>query len=51
MLSHENMVANILQNNGPEAHMTNWRNDSMISFLPMFHIYGKFEFQTPQGFG
>jgi long-subunit acyl-CoA synthetase (AMP-forming) len=41
MLSHENIVANILQSCTPEAAMINWKNDSMISFLPMFHIYGK----------
>jgi 4-coumarate--CoA ligase len=45
MLSHENIVANILQSNEHEAHMTNWRNDSMISFLPMFHIYGELGYQ------
>jgi acyl-CoA synthetase (AMP-forming)/AMP-acid ligase II len=45
MLSHENIIANILQNNTPEAQMTNWRKDSMISFLPMFHIYGKFNIE------
>ena len=42
MLSHENIVANVLQNNSAEKQSTNWRNDSIISFLPMFHIYGKF---------
>jgi 4-coumarate--CoA ligase len=41
MLSHENIVANILQSFSHDAHMTNWKIDSMISFLPMFHIYGK----------
>lgn len=42
MLSHENTVANILQLNTLEPDTTSWKNDSMISFLPMFHIYGKF---------
>ena len=41
MLSHENIVANILQSCTPDREMLNWKNDSMISFLPMFHIYGK----------
>jgi len=41
MLSHENIVVNILQNCTPDAGRINWSNDSMISFLPMFHIYGK----------
>jgi acyl-CoA synthetase (AMP-forming)/AMP-acid ligase II len=40
MLSHENIVSNILQTNSLEPDMTSWKNDSMISFLPMFHIYG-----------
>ena len=41
MLSHENMVANILQGRDAERGAMNWRDDSMISFLPMFHIYGE----------
>jgi 4-coumarate--CoA ligase len=41
MLSHENIVVNILQNCTPNANRINWSNDSMISFLPMFHIYSK----------
>jgi 4-coumarate--CoA ligase len=45
MLSHENIVANILQNSIPDADMTNWRNDRMIGFLPMYHIYGGFDEQ------
>lgn len=44
MLSHENIVVNILQSCTPEAKRINWSNDSMISFLPMFHIYGKLKF-------
>ena len=42
MLSHENIVANILQSLDAERDAMNWRDDSMISFLPMFHIYGEF---------
>ena len=41
MLSHENIVVNILQCCTPEAHMLDWHRDKLISFLPMFHIYGK----------
>lgn len=41
MLSHENIVANILQSCTPDREMLDWKNDSMISFLPMFHIYGE----------
>ncbi|KAE9364011.1 acetyl-CoA synthetase-like protein [Stipitochalara longipes BDJ] len=40
MLSHENIVVNILQSCSVEREMLDWRNDSFISFLPMFHIYG-----------
>jgi 4-coumarate--CoA ligase len=40
MLSHENMVANTLQNSIPDEDMTNWKNDRSIGFLPMYHIYG-----------
>ncbi|PMD47869.1 phenylacetyl-CoA ligase [Hyaloscypha variabilis F] len=40
MLSHENIVVNILQSCSVEREMLDWRNDSIISFLPMFHIYG-----------
>lgn len=40
MLSHENIVANILQSGTPDREMFYWKNDSLISFLPMFHIYG-----------
>jgi acyl-CoA synthetase (AMP-forming)/AMP-acid ligase II len=42
MLSHENIVANILQNNVARTDPLTWRHDSIISFLPMFHIYGRF---------
>ncbi|KAG4433454.1 hypothetical protein IFR05_011058 [Cadophora sp. M221] len=40
MLSHENIVANMLQSEGSDMVSGNWKEDSMISFLPMFHIYG-----------
>ncbi|KAH6707856.1 putative phenylacetyl-CoA ligase [Leptodontidium sp. MPI-SDFR-AT-0119] len=40
MLSHENIVGNILQCYASENHQMTWNNDSVISFLPMFHIYG-----------
>lgn len=40
MLSHENIVANILQSCDVDREMLNWRSDGLISFLPMFHIYG-----------
>jgi 4-coumarate--CoA ligase len=42
MLTHENMVANILQNDTMDGQKTNWRDDRNIGFLPMYHIYGEF---------
>jgi long-subunit acyl-CoA synthetase (AMP-forming) len=41
MLTHENIIANISQNNTAEVTTaTSWEKDSIITFLPMFHIYG-----------
>ncbi|KAL2060896.1 hypothetical protein VTL71DRAFT_8948 [Oculimacula yallundae] len=40
MLTHENIVANMLQSEAVDKGGIDWRSDSMISFLPMFHIYG-----------
>ncbi|KAK5173589.1 uncharacterized protein LTR77_002270 [Saxophila tyrrhenica] len=38
MLSHRNIVANILQMQSKEANIT--EKDSILAFLPFFHIYG-----------
>jgi 4-coumarate--CoA ligase len=46
MLSHENIVTNVLQSCTPDREMLDWKNDSMVSFLPMFHIYGKLKSLT-----
>ncbi|KAK0119284.1 hypothetical protein ONS95_008131 [Cadophora gregata] len=40
MLTHRNIVANMLQAEVMDKGSSNWKDDSMISFLPMFHIYG-----------
>ncbi|PVH85763.1 acetyl-CoA synthetase-like protein [Cadophora sp. DSE1049] len=40
MLTHRNIVANMLQGDVVDKESSNWKDDSMISFLPMFHIYG-----------
>lgn len=40
MLTHRNFVANMLQAEVVDQGSQNWKEDSMISFLPMFHIYG-----------
>jgi 4-coumarate--CoA ligase len=41
MLTHRNIVANVIQSSVPEDGMLNFRKDRYIGFLPMFHIYGK----------
>ena len=38
MLSHRNVVANVLQNSFGEPNLT--PKDSLLAFLPFFHIYG-----------
>jgi 4-coumarate--CoA ligase len=40
MLSHENMVANALQNTTLDEGNTKWENDRNMGFLPLYHIYG-----------
>jgi 4-coumarate--CoA ligase len=41
MLTHSNMVANLIQCSVMEDGNLDFRNDRSIGFLPMFHIYGK----------
>lgn len=41
MLTHENMIANIIQSSATENELMNFGSDRSIGFLPMFHIYGK----------
>ena len=49
MLSHENIVSNILMVKAGESGNLTWnggpdgQGDSIIAFLPFFHIYGRFE--------
>ncbi|KAF2810343.1 4-coumarate-CoA ligase-like protein [Mytilinidion resinicola] len=46
MLTHRNIVANVLQGMSGEANLLKWDNgpdksgDRIIAFLPFFHIYG-----------
>ncbi|EXJ64853.1 hypothetical protein A1O7_01192 [Cladophialophora yegresii CBS 114405] len=40
MLTHENIVANLLQAAVMDAQQMHWSKDSTIGFLPMYHIYG-----------
>jgi 4-coumarate--CoA ligase len=39
MLTHENMVANIVQTDVMDKDMMSWKNDRGVGFLPMYHIY------------
>ncbi|OCT46522.1 putative 4-coumarate--CoA ligase 1 [Cladophialophora carrionii] len=40
MLTHENIVANMLQAAVMDAQQMHWTKDSTVGFLPMYHIYG-----------
>jgi 4-coumarate--CoA ligase len=44
MLTHRNMIANVIQSSVMDEGLLNIRNDRNIGFLPMFHIYGKSDF-------
>jgi acyl-CoA synthetase (AMP-forming)/AMP-acid ligase II len=47
MLSHRNIVANVLQGTAGEGDNLSWtgrldgKGDKVLAFLPFFHIYGK----------
>lgn len=41
MLSHENVIANLLQAHILDLEHTHWSTDRTIGFLPMYHIYGR----------
>ncbi|KKY19534.1 putative 4-coumarate- ligase [Diplodia seriata] len=40
MLTHRNIVANVLMNRALEGVNLDWKSDKVIAFLPFFHIYG-----------
>ncbi|OAX80960.1 hypothetical protein ACJ72_04698 [Emergomyces africanus] len=40
MLSHRNIVSNIMQFTAGEAGQLSWKTDKVLAFLPFFHIYG-----------
>ena len=40
MLTHRNMVANLLQSDGLEPY----QGDTFVGILPMYHIYGTWAF-------
>jgi 4-coumarate--CoA ligase len=41
MLTHENVVANMLQSKGMDGNNMSWEQDRVVGFLPMYHIYGE----------
>ena len=41
MLTHSNVIANILQGSVLDGAATSWKTDRAIGFLPMYHIYGQ----------
>lgn len=51
MLSHRNVVANVLQGHATEGRYLSWngnadkKGDRILAFLPFFHIYGSCENQ------
>lgn len=53
MLTHRNIIANILQNRTCDAQYLSWKggkagggSDIIMGFLPFCHIYGGFHFQA-----
>lgn len=53
MLCHENIVANIMMGKAGEGGNLSWnggpdgKGDSILAFLPFFHIYGKCPWRSP----
>lgn len=43
LLTHENIVANIIQLSTADLGVLNWKNDRGLGFLPMYHIYGTYK--------
>lgn len=41
MLSHRNIVANLLMVTSSVGKSYNWKNDKVIGILPFYHLYGK----------
>ena len=42
MLTHANIMANMLQMTETEQNFSHWTRDRSLGFLPMYHIYGMF---------
>lgn len=41
MLTHRNLVSNILQISSVDGPNLSWQTDKVLGFLPLYHIYGK----------
>lgn len=41
MLSHTNIVSDVLMITGSVGSYYNWKNDKLLGVLPFFHIYGR----------
>jgi len=41
MLTHRNIIANVLQVTAMDLGEVDWRKDRYVGFLPMYHIYGR----------
>lgn len=40
MLTHRNIIANMIQNSVISSNFLEWTRDKSLGFLPMYHIYG-----------
>lgn len=43
LLTHENIVANIIQLSAADPGVVNWKNDRGLGLLPMYHVYGTYK--------
>lgn len=48
MLSHYNVVSNMYMVHSSESTFLHWKDDSLLSVLPYYHIYGMSPPQNPQ---
>jgi 4-coumarate--CoA ligase len=42
MLTHKNIIANMIQRTIADGNDMDWETERRLSFLPMYHIYGRF---------
>jgi 4-coumarate--CoA ligase len=50
MLSHFNVVSNMYMVHSSEGTFLHWKEDSLLSVLPFYHIYGTFPHLSPPPF-